>query len=328
MLRSTPEDFVVEEIPAYLPSGEGSHLYLKVQKRGMNTTAMAQTIAKALGVDPRGVGYAGMKDRHAVTTQWVSLPDARIDDAERLQLEHITILEAGYHRNKLRTGHLRGNRFCLRLRNASGNAEEARALLETLSQSGVPNYFGEQRFGHRNWDDARAWLEGKRKPRGRFQRKLWASVAQSEVFNRVVVARVKSDTLHRPVRGDVFRKEDSGGLFQSDDMSDVLARLELFDISPTGPLVGPKMTPASEEAADLEATAWSSTGFTDSARERLAPHAPGGRRALRCRPCDVSVTNAEDALVVDFTLPKGCYATVVMRELCGVVTNPEERSTP
>lgn len=147
-IKEAPEDFIVEEIPAYMPSGEGEHLYLRVEKLGMSTFAMIQRIAGALGIKEKEVGYAGLKDTRAITRQYISLPQVDMAKVQQLQLDGITILDACYHTNKLRLGHLRGNRFQLRIHDVVDDAEtRAQDILHVLEHAGVPNFFGEQRYG-------------------------------------------------------------------------------------------------------------------------------------------------------------------------------------
>ena len=239
-----PEDFVVDEIPAYLPEGQGEHLFVHFRKTGLNTPDAVARIAKALGVDPRNAGWAGLKDRHAVTTQWASFQGASAADARQLELPSIEVLDARPHVHKLRTGHLRANRFHLVVRGEPGQADTARQILELLVQRGAPNYFGEQRFGHAddNLVRARAWLlEGGKPPRERFKRKLRVSTLQAAWFNDWLAKRVESSELGRAIDGDLLRKEDTGGLFTTADLAEAQARLDRWEVSPTGPIFGPKM---------------------------------------------------------------------------------------
>jgi len=175
VLRTTPEDFFVDEEPAYPPKGEGEHVFVKIEKRGLTTQMAVERIAKALNVKARDIGVAGMKDRHAVTRQWLSLPPpTQPEAAQALALEDVAILEVARHPHKLRTGHVRGNRFRLRVRGVAPDSEvavaNARAILDRLAQPpGAPNWYGEQRFG-RDGDNAargRAIVNGEGFPRDR-----------------------------------------------------------------------------------------------------------------------------------------------------------------
>ncbi|MDH5675155.1 MAG: tRNA pseudouridine(13) synthase TruD [Myxococcales bacterium] len=316
-IREAPEDFRVEEIPAYPAEGEGEHLMVRFEKVGLDTKVAVDRIARALEVDPREASFAGLKDRKAITTQWASFHRADPERALALTLPEIRILDAQRHRHKLRTGHLQGNRFRIRVRGASAHLETARELLDELVRVGVPNYFGEQRFGHegRNLERARAWLvEGGRAPRGRFERKLLVSTLQSAAFNAWLSARLSRGEFATAIAGDVMRKEDSGGVFTCDDAQSDQPRVQNWEISPTGPVFGPKMRAAEGPAADHEREALAVLGG-DAVLARLGRLGPGSRRPARIRPLTPSIEVEGDDLWLDFGLRKGGYATVLLREL-------------
>lgn len=317
-LRVSPEDFQVEEIPAYEPSGQGPHLFVRFRKRGRTTPDAVKAIAQALEVNPRECGYAGLKDRHAVTIQWASFAGSSIEGALALDLPGIEVLSAVPHQNKLRTGHLRGNRFQLLVRDVPKRRIcDAQAVLAHLNEHGVPNYFGEQRFGRggQNRGLARAWLvDGGRAPRDRFKRKLFVSVLQSELFNSVLARRIEDGLFSEAVAGDLMRKEDSGGLFVTDDLEDAQARTAAFAISPTGPMFGPKMRWPEQDALLREEAALEAGGVTREHVDRLGRLGPGSRRVLRYRPA-AAAEEVEGGMTVTMELPKGAYATVVMREI-------------
>ena len=318
LLKAAPEDFAVEEIPAYLPSGEGEHLFLWIEKVGRDTVEIARALAEGLGVSEREVGYAGLKDRQAVTRQFFSVPASAEGRAASLRLDGARVLEARRHRNKLRTGHLRGNRFRVRIRD-TGDAAAARRVLDRLELTGVPNYFGEQRFGREedNADLGRRLLLGERLPRAptAFQRKMYLSAFQSLLFNRALAARVTAGTLSRALDGDVLRKADTGGVFVCEDPSREQARVDAFEVSPAGPLFGPKMPRAARAVAEAEQALLreAGVGFDDFRRGR--GETEGGRRAYRIRLHEVSVEEDGADLVVAFALPRGSYATVVLDEV-------------
>jgi tRNA pseudouridine13 synthase len=212
-IKAAPEDFVVEEIPAYAPSGEGEHLYVRFTKRNLTTDIAVRAIANALKANGRDVGVAGMKDKIAVTTQTISLPIPRSDPdfearAAALDLPGITIHEARRHGNKLKTGHLVGNRFDIRVRGiARAELEGALAGLARIAREGLPNAYGAQRFGRAgdNADRARRWLTGKDAgPRDPRMKRLWWSSLQSAAFNAVLQARVEDGTWTRPLLGDLL----------------------------------------------------------------------------------------------------------------------------
>ena len=314
------EDFVVEEVPAYLPSGTGDHWYVRLEKRGMNTRDAALAIARATSIPERDIGYAGMKDRHGITTQWLSVP-ARAPAPDGWQLPaELKILEVSRHNNKLRTGHLRGNRFRVGLVGTSdGAVERAERLFGLLAERGHVNYFGSQRFGRdgRNVDEAVAWLTGARPlPRGRerFLSKLYTSALQSEIFNRYATRRVGlgRDQL---ISGEVVRLANAGASFVVEDAAREQHRLAAQDLCLQGPMPGPKMRAASADAARLEAEVWTELGLSEPALVELGRHAPGTRRDLLVRPGGVSVSAEGDRLWLGFELPSGSYATMLVREL-------------
>jgi len=329
VLRTSPEDFEVSELPAYAPSGEGEHLFLRIRKRDLTTPQAVRRLAEALGVDPGAAGWAGLKDRHAVTEQWVSLHRADPSGARELALEGVEILEAVPHEAKLRTGHLRGNRSRLRVRGPPADRlADVERVLELLSRLGVPNYFGEQRFGREqdNYIRAHRWIvEGGRPPRARFDRKLLASAFQAELFNRRVAARVRAGALGRIEDGDLVRKEDTGGLFVVEDVSEAQGRADAWLLSPTGPMFGPKMRWPERAARGAEEALLAEAGVAAEHLSRLGRSGEGTRRPVRIRPLEASLEPCEDGFVVAFTLPKGAYATVVMEEVLKQgATTPEK----
>jgi tRNA pseudouridine13 synthase len=324
------EDFQVDEVPAYLPSGAGEHVYVRVQKRGMTTRDAVLALSRAASVPERDIGYAGMKDKHGVTSQWLSLPgSAKAPDTWVLPPE-LTVLESSRHGNKLRTGHLRGNRFRIGLTGTvPGAAENARAILALLRERGHANYFGAQRFGRegRNLVDALAWLSGERRlPRGRerFLVKLYASVVQSEVFNRYATRRIELG-VERILAGEVVRLAGAGASFVVTDPVVEQPRLTARDLCLTGPMPGPKMRAAAAAALELEMTVLAELGLTEAALNELGRHAPGTRRDLLVPLEEARVSEEGDRLVLEFGLPAGSYATGVVRELTRSGADSTER---
>lgn len=319
-IREGAEDFQVDEIPAYAPEGRGDHLFIHFQKTELSTPEAVRTIAEGLGVDANQAGFAGLKDKRAITTQWASFFGASPETAATLALPGIEILRAERHPHKLRTGHLRANRFRLRIRGAQDGAEAiARDVLDELVLSGSPNYYGEQRFGRsgQNLERARAWIVDRgRSPRSRFDRKLLASVWQSQLFNAWLAARLHDGTWRSAVHGDLMRKEDTGGLFTAEDASEAQARAERFEISATGPMFGADMRWPTQAALVHEEALLEGSGFPKERLRELRNVAPGTRRVARVRPEDVRIaTESSDCLLLELTLPKGAYATIVLREL-------------
>jgi len=316
-----PEDFRVEEIPAYEPSGQGDHVYLLIEKRGISTIELLRQLGSLLGVDERAFGVAGLKDARSVSRQWISLEHADPRRCEQLAGEAFEVLRASRHKNKLRLGHLRGNRFTLTLRGtAPGDVDKVGANLADLSRRGVPNYFGEQRFGKRGSNlqkgldvlrgNARA--HARRMPRRVFG--LVLSAVQSEVFNRVVAARI--ETCDRLLPGDVAFLHGNGALFAVEDPAREQVRAEAFELSPSGPMPGPQMLLPGGEPLAIEQSALASLEITVASFEGLPfGLARGERRPLRVPLTDAAVREVEAGLQVSFGLPRGAYATSVLREL-------------
>jgi tRNA pseudouridine13 synthase len=359
VIKSVPEDFVVEELPLYEPSGEGEHLYLRFTKRNVATDVAARTIARALGVDGRDVGIAGMKDKVGVTTQTISVPLGRDPAAlearvATLALEGITIHEARRHTNKLRTGHLAGNRFTIVVRDLDpARVDEVVQTLERVGREGAPNAFGTQRFGREkdNAERARSWLRGEwAGPRDGRQRRFLFSSLQSAIFNDVLQRRIDDGTWLTPLEGDVLQKEDSGGLFLCADVQADRERAARGEVCPTGPMVGVKMRSPTGAPLALETavtTAWLGEGFDLASVRQLGE---GTRRPLRTAVSDLrieripspstnegTVREQRSGVRVYFVLPKGTYATTVLTTAMDIDTcasdgvnasEPSEASKP
>src|SRR6185436_11128899 len=202
----SPDRFVVEELPAYPPAGEGAHTFLLLEKRGLTTFDAINQVAAAFGVAARDIGYAGMKDKQATTRQWVSVPGLDPERARAWTGNGVRVLEAARHPHKLRLGHLRGNRFEVVLTGTASDDDVAalRARFDALGAHGVPNRYGEQRFGADAANTARglALLRGERQERDKRKRKLMLSALQSAVFNRALELRATSGGLKRVRPGD------------------------------------------------------------------------------------------------------------------------------
>jgi tRNA pseudouridine13 synthase len=320
VMRVAPEDFVVDEIPAYPASGAGDHVFVRIEKRGVNTADAVQRIAKALGVNQRDIGVAGMKDRHAVTRQWISLPPPCTPEAALAFTDpDVRVLEAARHNHKLRTGHVRGNRFVLRVRDAVPDAEmRARAILEALAKPpGAPNWYGEQRFGRAGDNAARGRaivLGTEPPPRDRKLARLLVSALQSELFNQWLVARIADGLYAHVVAGDVLHKV-GGGMFTCEDAATDEVRLHAGELVVTGPMFGVDMRAAAGEAGDREASILGAAGLSRESFARVKAIAEGTRRDASIQVGEIGVAAIDSTLEVGFTLPGGAYATAVMREL-------------
>lgn len=322
-LKQQPGDFEVEEIPAYLPIGSGEHLFLWIEKTGITTEQLTKHLVHTLRVPNRDIGVAALKDRHAVTRQFISVPAKFADRVPEVETQQVRVLSATLHQNKLRTGHLRGNRFSILLRNVRPNAaESATAIASLLQESGVPNYFGEQRFGN-DGETAElgfALLKGEQIPedihpsRRRFLVRLALSAAQSVLFNQLLAARLRDGELHRVILGDVLQVVASGGVFVCEDVEADQRRFENREIVPAGPMFGPKMKLAASDTAEREAQVLKDHHLTPEDFQRYHDLTNGTRRPYLIFPTDLEVSPESDGLRFRFALPSGSYATVLLRE--------------
>lgn len=299
-----------------MPSGSGDHVFVRIEKRELTTLQAARAIAVALGIRDRDIGIAGMKDRHAVTRQWLSLPPpVTPEQALALSLEGVQILEARRHPHKLRTGHVRANRFVLRVTGVVPDAEaRARAILGALAAApGAPNWYGEQRFG-RDGDNAaigREVLAGKRMRDARTAR-LMVSALQSQLFNDWLTARLADGLYCEVLAGDLLHKR-GGGMFTCEDPATDRGRLLAGELCVTGPMFGSKMRQPGPPAAEREAAILAAAGLEPAAFGKLAE---GTRRDATIEIVDPTVRTVDaSTLEVAFSLPGGAYATTVMREL-------------
>ncbi|BCD68314.1 tRNA pseudouridine(13) synthase TruD [Nitratiruptor sp. YY09-18] len=335
--RQTPQTFVVEEVPLYPFSGEGEHLILKVRKKNLTTWQMLQAFSEQLGVKLKDIGYAGLKDKNALTYQYISINKKYADALRRFSHPQIKIVDITRHSNKIRLGHLKGNRFFIRLKKVlSVDAKKIDEVLKILSQQGMPNYFGYQRFGldGKNYELGKAIVEGKR-IRERKKAKLFVNAYQSHLFNlwlskRVELSKILSsfqkkeliDILDFPREiieelknqshtfklfpGDIAKHYPYGKIFFVDDVKAESKRFAAKDISPTGLLPGLKTPRAEGLAREIE------KDFDD---ERIKEF--GDRRYAWVWPEDVQGCYKEkDAWYeLRFFLPKGSYATILLEEI-------------
>jgi tRNA pseudouridine13 synthase len=384
-IKQRPEDFYVQELPLYEPSGEGEHVFCEVQKVGITTFEAINRIAAKLNVSPRDIGYAGMKDAHAVTRQALSIWGTTPEAVMGLKVEGISVLWAIRHINKLRLGHLKGNRFAIRMRDVNPtDVVKLGPVLKTIQERGLPNFFGEQRFGRRGdnhllgaaiirsdpkgllshllgnpkpaddsqtagarkaFDRNDAKLAMKLWPRtGGMERRvlaryiktnkasaamkgvdhrlkrLWVSAVQSWMFNNVLAQRLEAGTFDHVLMGDLAFKHDNGACFMVEDAAAEQARCAAFEISPTGPLVGYRMSlPQGEPLKIEEAVMGEAQLHPEDFKKEGRDKVKGARRPLRVKPEEVELAGGVDEhgpfITVAFTLPAGSFATVLMREL-------------
>jgi tRNA pseudouridine13 synthase len=313
-----PEAFCVDEIPLYAACGEGDHLYLRIRKRRLTTQEAIRRIAHAVGVQEQEIGRAGLKDKEAVTTQWLSVP-VRCDQRGLQSLgSELTLLAQSQHTNKLRPGHLLGNRFTLRFEGM--DARFARELLLRMSMDGIPNWFGAQRFGRggQNLAAAMEWLRAGGRSRGRdarFHSHFYPSVLQAEFFNRYINLRLNvKDTA---LAGEYVRLANTGSWWQVDDAAAATRRLLDGDLELTGPLPGGRLRPSRDSALQMESETAAQLDWTDKELYALGRFADGTRRDALMRPQAPEVSVEAGVAIVSFSLPAGSYATVVARELTG-----------
>ncbi|HLU46906.1 MAG TPA: tRNA pseudouridine(13) synthase TruD [Planctomycetota bacterium] len=378
-------DFIVEEVPLYPPSGEGEHVYFEIEKTDLSTLEALERIGRALRRPSREFGFAGLKDRRGVTRQVLTID--RLDPADVLAIDApgVRVLSASRHRNKLRVGHLRGNRFRIRVRDVEPDAERIEAVLAILLERGMPNWFGPQRFGVRGeaqwigraivsgedreaverllgrpsveerntelvaarwlfqqfrWSEAlervpRAYREERRilehllrrgedwsgalRRLGPRMTRLYLAAFQSFLFNRVVERRLafEGGDLGRFRAGDLAYLHRNGAVFLVDDPDSLVERSRAFEISPSGPLFGPRMMPPSGVVAELETSVLEEAHLSPKVFERLGRYSDlgGERRPLRVPVSELEWRLEGQDLVLSFFLPKGSYATSLLREL-------------
>ena len=344
-----PEDFIVEELPLYEPSGAGTHTYFAIRKRNLSTLAAINRIARELQVPTRDFGYAGLKDKNAVTTQVLSVEGIAPERVLRIEQPDIEVLWAERHTHKLRVGHLRGNCFELTLRDTPHDTLPLiKAVMERLVTEGVPNRFGAQRFGNKNdshligkalvkadWETVLHYMRTEdalqmdavaklaRKPAEKMVtsipyrlRKLYLSAYQAHLFNSILEKRMPH--LGKLLVGDIAVKHSNGAPFLVEDPTAEQPRADAFEISPSGPIFGYKMRMPTGEVLDLEAVTLTDEGVRlEKFRKVVGIRLPGTRRPLRMLIQLHAVAAVEDGVGIRlrFTLPAGGYATVVVEEL-------------
>lgn len=325
-LRATPEHFVVDEVALYEPQGDGQHLYVNLTKVGLTTKDVQFQLERMLGLPRGSVGFAGMKDKYARTTQTFSLPignrpPAYADEVAQqiAEMLPVTVNWAALHRNKLRLGHLLGNRFQIVVSGLEIAPEEAliraQAVFGAIERRGIPNYFGPQRLGAdgSNVRDGLELLRGGAAKRDKWLRRFLISAYQSYLCNRYLARRMEMGAFDQLLSGDVAKKYATGGMFEVVDLATEQPRYAAHEISFTAPIFGAEMWQAKAAAGELEQAvlAEAATTLDDFARVRTE----GTRRLGRLLLSELSVAVHEAGIVVTFFLPKGAYATTVLREV-------------
>lgn len=322
VLKATAEDFQVDEVLDIPLSGDGEHLWLWVEKRGLNTEEAARRLARAAGVQLRTVSYAGLKDRQALTRQWFSiqLPGKADPDFSAAQDDTLQILSSGRHRRKLQRGAHSANGFTLRLTGLEADHQALNERLESIKRHGIPNYFGAQRFGYQggNLGEARDYAARQALPEQRNVRSRLLSTARSYLFNRVLAARVADGTWQRAQVGDLLAFTDSRSFFMAGEAECHDPRLAILDLHPTGPSWGAGPSPAGGTIGELENRI---ADEESSLRDWLVRAGMEHERRILRLPIDRLTWHypEPDILQLEFVLPAGCFATALVRELVDLV---------
>lgn len=317
--RVTDEDFFVSELTNRVLSHEGPHWYGLIEKQGTNTHWLARQLANHAQCNLKDVGYAGLKDRHAVTRQWFSLP-CKIGQPPNLTHlfanPEFKLLAHGFYGAKLKRGALGGNQFRLTIRNIEGDQSQIDRRIELIKQRGVPNYFGEQRFGHNmnNIDHAQRLFESGKKPRNRQKASMYISAARSFIFNETLSYRVENSCWDRPLDGEVWGFPGSLRGFADDGDSATLLRWRKNEIHPTAALWGRGQLTSTAKLQSLEESIANRTPLLCEGLEKAGLKQE--RRATRLMVPDLYSKWLDDStLALHFSLPSGYYATSVLREL-------------
>ncbi|HFK4065473.1 TPA: tRNA pseudouridine(13) synthase TruD [Kluyvera ascorbata] len=319
LLKANPEDFLVVEDLGFEPDGEGEHILVRILKNGCNTRFVADALAKFLKIHAREVSFAGQKDKHAVTEQWLCarVPGNTMPDLSQFQLEGCQVLEYARHKRKLRLGALKGNQFTLVLREVK-DREDVEARLQAIAERGVPNYFGAQRFGigGSNLLGALRWAESGAPVRDRNKRSFWLSAARSALFNQIVSERLKKPDFNQVVDGDALQLSGRGSWFVAtdDELAVLQARVDARELMITAALPGSGDWGTQRTALEFEQTTLAEETALQSLLQREKVEA--ARRAQLLYPQQFSWNWWDDVTVeLRFWLPAGSFATSVVREL-------------
>ncbi len=325
LMKLKPEDFCVDEKLGFEPEGEGEHLWVQIRKTGCNTRDVVDLLAKGLSLPAREIGTSGLKDRHAVTTQWMSLPTAKLSNKESLpelvqellnNVPDVECLRALRGRKKLKTGTHKYNRFTIVLREISDGHSVIEQQLASVAKSGFPNYFGPQRFGRggRNLMQAQALFEGRAKA-SKFKRGMYLSAARSYLFNSVLARRVEQENWNRVVAGDSCILDGSNSLFQCETVdSEIDKRCLQMDIHPSGPLYGKGDSKVTGDVWQLEDEVLGPETLLTEGLEKAGLKSE--RRALRAIAKDLHWQWLNDTtLELQFALSRGVFATSLLTEI-------------
>ena len=318
-IRSKPEYFQVDEIQQFFPSGSGEHVWLHIKKTGENTDWVAGLLAKIAEVPRKDVSYAGMKDRHAVTTQWfsVQMPGREAPDWQSGLPDSIQVLDEQRHDKKLKRGALEGNAFKLVIKDFQGEESEFKEAVERIKRQGIPNYFGEQRFGREGENITRAqqWFNGEFKVKNRPMRSIYLSAARSWLFNHVLSKRIEQGTWNKAMKGDVFMLNNTKSCFHEKIDDEIIKRIEDKDIHPTGVLWGRGRNLAGLEVATLEGEVADEFNVICDGLERNGLNQERKALRLNVNDLDYSLHTSKAEVVLNFSLPAGAYATAVLSEI-------------
>lgn len=320
LIRCTPEDFVVHEELGFEPGGGGEHAFVHIEKRGLDTAEVVQRLSSLSGIHPKDIGFSGLKDRHAVTRQWFSVRLAGREEPEWEQLQsegELRVLATARHPRKLKRGVHRSNRFSLTLRQVEGERSALEQALARVAESGVPNYFGEQRFGRdgNNIDAARRWMADSRRRLSRNRKSLYLSTLRALLFNALLAERVDAGDWQRPVDGDVCQLQGSRSLFHCERADEAMRqRAERGDVHPALPLWGRGEPMASGTALQRQQRVLAD--YDAECEFLLRQGLQLGHRAARVLADDFCWEFCDDdSLRLKFRLPTGSYATAVLAEL-------------
>ena len=314
-IRNKLEDFIVEEIPLYMPSGSGDHVFAFIEKQGVSTNELLSTL-KTLGIPVNHVGIAGMKDKNSISKQWISIPKTHEQSLDSLRkIKRVEIIKTSYHSNKLGIGHLIGNKFSIRVRNANKNwKSSAEASINLLNIHGMPNYFGPQRFG-KSKNNAQYGLNILRgvTPKGNKRlSRLFTDSLQSFLFNANLAHRIESDMFDLVLEGDFAKKHDTGGVFPVENQSRESERSKNLEISSLLPLFGRKIRLSNHDAGKIEYQIMKDLGIIWS---EFANYSTGFRRISRVKLQNIDLVSEIDGYTINFFLPKGSFATCMLREI-------------